>query len=94
MNNKHEPLANIVIEDMANEMIRAIDDDVEYWLLVNCSNWTGIKLSHITNPSNMIVSNYNNWLKQNCIGKYKICGGSQIAFEDSKDATLFSLKWL
>lgn len=92
--NMNSDLFNQIVDEKANELITSIDNDVEYWLLTKCGSWTGIILDDAKAFSYDIMMQYKNWLNENCEGEYRIYGFNQIAFESSKDASFFALRWL
>lgn len=67
----------------------------EYW--ERCyqaidENWVRAEPRNGTPGPSIVPPNIGNWLKEHCQGQWVLLNG-HFYFQDSKDATLFILKW-
>jgi hypothetical protein len=69
---------------------KEIDREV-LWGMLTGMGWTGVMLSRLQDNRHAIDITY--WLEENCQGAYER-EGRDFLFEDSKDATMFTLKWI
>jgi hypothetical protein len=81
MNIEHE-----MMEKLADDMAKEIDYDI----LVNLLNWTRVELPPFTDRYNAV--DIADWCTDNCTGKF-MNFGTKFAFEKSKDAEWFILRW-
>ena len=82
-------LQDQILTDIAKKMSEDIDFDV--FANVLCKNgWTKFSLPRYVDNHHAIDIRY--WVKDNCRGKTKSNGATWL-FEDSKDATMFILRW-
>ena len=81
MNIEHE-LLDKLSDDMAKE--------IDYDILVNLLNWTRVELPPFTDRYNAV--DIADWCTDNCTGKF-MNFGVKFAFEKSKDAEWFILRW-
>lgn len=73
----------------ATELQQAIDNSLMADMLVSYG-WTKVGWNFFLNRRDAV--DRKNWLAENCQGHYRTLG-MHIVFEDSRDATLFILKW-
>ena len=81
MNLEHEMLDKLA-DDMAKE--------IDYDMLVTLLNWTRVELPPFDSRYNAV--DIADWCKDNCTGKF-MNFGVKFAFEKSKDAAWFILRW-
>ena len=79
-------LQNEIIDKLADDMAKEIDYD----MLVNLLNWTRVELPPF--DSRYQAVDIANWCTENCTGKF-MNFGVKFAFEKSKDAEWFILRW-
>jgi hypothetical protein len=84
--NLEEEIAN----KMSNDLSREIDREV-LWGMLTGIGWTRVMLSRLQDNRHAIDITY--WLKENCQGAYER-NGRDFLFESTKDATMFTLKWM
>jgi hypothetical protein len=88
---KYEKLLNEeMIDTIAKEMQREIDESIMLDILVNESGWVGVSYTFNNNYHAVDVKN---WIEENCKSSSMRLNGSFV-FEDPKDAEWFILKWL
>jgi len=71
------------------EMSDAIDWEITAGMLVEMG-WVRVEISRLTDNYHAVDIGY--WLVENCQGKYQR-NGRTFLFEQSKDATIFILRW-
>lgn len=81
MNIEHE-----MLDKLANDMAKEIDYDV----LVGVLNWIRVELPPFDNRYHSV--DIVDWCTDNCTGKF-MNFGAKFAFEKSKDAEWFILRW-
>jgi hypothetical protein len=64
--------------------------EIDYDILVNLLNWTRVELPPFTDRYNVV--DIADWCTDNCTGKF-MNFGVKFAFEKSKDAEWFILRW-
>ena len=95
-------LQDDILDHMGKEMAREIDkellDDLTITVLKD-EGWTETKINPAFPPIGMMSSSFNEWYSQtaewihlNAQGDYKLLKG-QWLFKDSRDATMFILRW-
>lgn len=82
-------LEDQIAEDLAKQMSESIDFEFIAGLLCE-QGWTKFSISRFIDNHHAIDIGY--WLLDNCRGKYKR-NGRTFLFAESKDATMFILKW-
>lgn len=78
-----------IMEKAGQEMAREIDREILWGMLIGIG-WTRVNLSSETAMTQ--ATRILEWLTQNCQGAYEK-HRSDFIFEDSRDATVFILKW-
>ena len=81
MNLEHE-----MLDKLANDMAKEIDYD----MLVDLLNWTKVELPPFDSRYHAV--DIADWCTDNCTGKF-MNFGVKFAFEKSKDAEWFILRW-
>ena len=79
-----------IAQDLGCEITKEIDTDV-LWTLMGHLGWVRVVLSRLTDNNHAIDITL--WLEQNCQYKYQR-NGREFIFEDPREASLFSLRWL
>lgn len=79
-------LENELLDNLADDMAKEIDYD----MLVNLLNWTRVELPPFTSRYDAV--DIADWCTDNCTGKF-MNFGVKFAFEKSKDAEWFILRW-
>jgi hypothetical protein len=82
-------LAQEITETLAKEMQESIDFEIRSDILCRFG-WTRFDISRYIDNDHAVDITY--WLEDNCFGEYKR-DGRKFLFEDSKDATMFILRW-
>lgn len=80
-------------QEIAEELSKQMSDEIDFEILsdVLCRfGWTRFDLTRFTDNHHAVDISY--WLEDNCKGEYKR-NGRRFLFEDSKDATMFILRW-
>ena len=72
------------------EMAREIDREILWGMLVGIG-WHRVMLSRLQDNNHAVDITV--WLREYCVGAYERSGRDFI-FEDSKDATMFIMKWM
>lgn len=80
-----------ILEELSDKMHSAIDFEILADVLVKNCDWHRIDLDRFTDNHHAIDITY--WLQENCQGRYHR-EGRHFIFEQTKDALLFTLKWL
>ena len=75
-----------ILDKLADDMAKEIDYDV----LVDLLNWTRVELPPFNGRYNAV--DIADWCTNNCTGKF-MNFGVKFAFEKSKDAEWFILRW-
>jgi len=78
-----------IMEQTGQEMAREIDREVLWGMLIGIG-WTRVNLSSETAMTQ--ATRISEWLIQNCQAPYEK-HRSDFIFEDSRDATMFILRW-
>ena len=79
-----------IMKEQGEAMAREIDREILWGMLAGIG-WTRVMLSRLQDNKHAIDITY--WLEANCQGAYER-EGRDFLFEDSKDATMFTLKWM
>ena len=79
-------IQNEYLDKLADDMAKEIDYDI----LVNLLNWTRVELPPF--DSRYQAVDIADWCTDNCTGKF-MNFGVKFAFEKSKDAEWFILRW-
>ena len=82
-------LEETLLADLGKEMAAAIDWEIMSGMLVEMG-WTKFEIPRFIDNHHAVDISY--WLADYCQGKYKR-NGRTFLFEDSKDATMFILRW-
>ena len=78
-----------IMEQTGQEMAREIDREILWGMLIGIG-WTRVNLSSETAMTQ--ATRILEWLTQNCQAPYEK-HRSDFIFEDSRDATMFILRW-
>lgn len=79
-------------DEITNQLAKEMAEDIDrqfLWGMLKQSGWTFVKIIF---ESNFHAINVNEWVDANAKGKYLRAGGEYL-FENSKDATMFILRW-
>jgi hypothetical protein len=79
-------IQNEYLDKLADDMAKEMDYDI----IVDCLGWTRVELLPFINRYNAV--DIADWCTDNCTGKFKNFG-VRFAFEKSKDAEWFILRW-
>jgi hypothetical protein len=79
-----------ILNNAGKEMAREIDREVLWGMLVGIG-WHRVMIDRLQDNNHAIDITI--WLKEYCAGAYER-NGRDFIFEDSKDATMFIMKWL
>ena len=79
-----------LIEKAGNDMAREIDREV-LWGMLEGIGWTRVMLDRLQDNKHAIDITL--WLEENIKNPFER-NGRDFLFEDSKDATMFILKWV
>ena len=79
-----------IADKMGNEMAREIDREV-LWGMLKGLGWTRVMLDRFTDNEHAVDITL--WLEENIKNPFER-NGRDFIFEDSKDATLFILRWI
>jgi hypothetical protein len=79
-----------IADKMGNEMAREIDREV-LWGMLKGIGWTRVMLDRFTDNEHAVDITL--WLEENIKNPFER-NGRDFIFEDSKDATLFILRWI
>ena len=82
-------LQDQILTDISKQMNEDIDFDVFANVLCK-EGWTKFSIPRFIDNHHAVDISY--WLADHCQGKYKR-NGRTFLFEDSKDATMFILRW-
>ena len=83
-------IQGVIMEEKSKELAREIDREV-LWGMLTGMGWTRVMLSRLQDNKHAINITY--WLEEHCQGAYER-NGRDFLFEHSKDATMFTLKWM
>ena len=83
-------IQGVIMEEKSKELAREIDREV-LWGMLTGMGWTRVMLSRLQDNKHAIDITY--WLEENCQGAYER-EGRDFLFENTKDATMFTLKWM
>jgi len=90
VNEQTSLLEKEILEHKAKEMQQEIDREI-VWKMLESIGWTRVLISRFQDNKHAVDISY--WLEEHCKGKYER-NGRDFLFEDSKDATMFILKWV
>ena len=76
-------------ETLAEAMQAEIDREI-LWTLMCTTGWTRFSIPRFIDNHHAVDISY--WLEEHCQGEYKR-NGRDFLFKESKDATMFILKW-
>lgn len=79
-----------LLKEQGEALAREVDREV-LWGMLTGIGWTRVMLSRLQDNRHAVDISY--WLEENCQGAYER-EGRDFLFEDSKDATMFTLKWM
>jgi hypothetical protein len=82
-------LPSQIAEEMT-ELAEQIDQEVLWTRLVEMG-WVPVSISRLQDNRHAVDITY--WLEKHCCGAYER-EGRNFLFEDSQDATLFTLRWM
>ena len=95
-------LQDDILDHMGKEMAREIDKELLDDLMITVlkdEEWIQTKINPAFPPKGMMSGSFNEWYSQtaewihlNAKGDYKLLKG-QWLFKDSRDATMFILRW-
>ena len=83
-------LEDQIAEDLSKQMQEAVDFEILIELLWKIDGWTKFTIPRFIDNHHAIDIGY--WLLDNCKGEYKR-NGRTFLFKESKDATMFILRW-
>jgi hypothetical protein len=83
-------IQGVIMEEKSKELAREIDREV-LWGMLTGMGWTRVMLSRLQDNRHAVDITY--WLEEYCQGAYER-EGRDFLFEDSRDATMFTLKWM
>ena len=83
-------MTDVLSDDLAKKMSDSIDAEILIELLWKIHGWTKFTIPRYVDNHHAIDIGY--WLLDNCQGEYKR-NGRTFLFKDSKDATMFILRW-
>lgn len=79
-----------IIKAQGEQMQQAEDREI-LWGMLQTMGWHRIMIDRLQDNNHAIDITY--WLEANCKGAYER-NGRDFIFEDSKDAVLFTLRWV
>jgi len=82
-----------IADEMSAAIQRAIDWDILSEMLEQMG-WTKVEFTNTNSLSTQKTEEIKEWNDVNCQGKVKSYDGAIWMFEHSKDAVLFTLRWL
>ena len=86
---EYDNIEQDIINSQSKAMSDAIDFEILADMLAGCG-WTKYQVSkHVDNHHAIDIRE---WVRENCQGETKSNGATWL-FEDSKDATMFILRW-
>jgi hypothetical protein len=83
-------LPNQQIAEQGKKFAEQMDREV-LWGMLTEIGWTRVMLSRLQDNRHAVDITY--WLEENCQGAYER-EGRDFLFEDSRDATMFTLRWM
>jgi hypothetical protein len=83
-------LENQIAEELGQQMSREIDREI-LWGMLQGIGWTRVMLPRLIDNKHAIDITY--WLEENCKNPFER-NGRDFIFEDTKDATIFILRWM
>ena len=83
-------LENQIAEELGQQMSREIDREI-LWGMLQGIGWTRVMLPRLIDNKHAIDITY--WLEENCRNPFER-NGRDFIFEDTKDATIFILRWM
>jgi hypothetical protein len=86
---EHDSLEQKIIEEQAKKMEKAMDFEILADVLSSCG-WTKYQVSKAID--NQHAKDIREWVRENCQEEVRSHGATWL-FEDSKDATMFILRW-
>jgi hypothetical protein len=78
------------VADQGKKIADQMDREV-LWGMLTEIGWTRVMLSRLQDNRHAVDITY--WLEEHCQGAYER-EGRDFLFEDSRDATFFTLKWM
>jgi hypothetical protein len=78
------------VAEQGKKLAEQMDREV-LWSMLTEMGWTRVMLSRLQDNKHAIDITY--WLEENCQGAYER-EGRDFLFEDSRDATMFTLRWM
>ena len=86
-------LESIIVDELAEEMQRTMDFDVLCDVMIRVG-WAVVEVNYYRGDGDDTQTwmEVKNWVDQNCTGQHQEHLGKWL-FEDTKDATMFALKW-
>lgn len=84
-------LEDEIAEELSNQIRKEIDFEVLVDVLVNACGWHRVDMERF--EDNRQAVDITTWCHDNAQGNWKR-NGCKFVFEDSKDAVMFTLKWL
>ena len=84
-----EDLETALVNEMSRQIADEIDSEFMKSMLV-ASGWTCCGFGVLWSTDK--VAKVNEWLKRSCQGRYRQLGW-YLLFENSNDATMYTLKW-
>ena len=82
-------LETALMSEMSRQLADEIDSELMKSMLVS-AGWTSCNLDVLWSVDQ--VAKINKWLKRSCQGRYQQLGW-YLLFENSNDATMYTLKW-
>jgi hypothetical protein len=79
-----------ILDRAANELSQEIDREV-LWGMLQGIGWTRVMLDRLQDNNHAVDITY--WLEENIKNPFER-NGRDFLFEDSKDATMFILRWV
>ena len=83
-------LENQIVEELGQQMSQEIDREI-LWGMLQGIGWTRVMLPRLIDNKHAIDITY--WLEENCRNPFER-NGRDFIFEDTKDATIFILRWM
>lgn len=79
-----------IAETLSKEIAREIDNEI-LWGMLQGIGWTRVTLPSFQDNHHAVDISL--WLIENCYGNFEK-NGSSFIFEDSRDAVIFTLRWM
>jgi hypothetical protein len=83
-------LENQIAEELGQQMSQEIDREI-LWGMLQGMGWTRVMLPRLIDNKHAIDITL--WLEENCRNPFER-NGRDFIFEDTKDATIFILRWM